>query len=101
MLVDLWRTPQLKRTDTEPVGRGLGEEQGEEGGGGGKGTRKDQPPWGLCIPTATNDVNKGGGKVFTVDCFIPDMGGWTATICSHCHFGYRTGPEKFGFVIAQ
>ena len=42
----LWRTPQLKRTDTEPVGRGLGEEQGEEGGGGGKGTRKDQPPWG-------------------------------------------------------
>ena len=97
----LWRTPQLKRTDTEPVGRGLGEEQGEEGGGGGKGTRKDQPPGGLCIPTATNDVNKGGGKVFTVDCFIPDIGGWTVTICSHCHFGYRTGPEKFGFVIAQ
>ena len=41
----LWRTPQLKRTDTEPVGRGLGEEQGEEGGGG-EGYEKGPTPWG-------------------------------------------------------
>ena len=39
----LWRTPQLKRTDTEPVGRGLGEEQGEEGVGGGRVLERTNP----------------------------------------------------------